>query len=305
MGKAGLAERTLIHSNMMDYVRTKKYIIKEAAEHISITERDMELQVLLYLPRLMREYGNPFPDDDAFADEIRRLKTLIRNRVNPYACWRDDPVAPLTNLHDTSFVKVPEQEARIIHERFHYLSSYRPDSVSFGLKTLSDHRLASLITLSPFDLEHVNELPYGINRSNVQVVSRVFCFDWVPMNTVSYMMGHMYRWIRFQRPDVKMLLTYINPNLAFTGSSLKASNWVFFGYENGTRYAYIDKEYTTDRELLRYHGTADSSQLQAMLRDRFEVSRVKLEPLQLYAYFTDKELYSRYSDGFQFEFERP
>jgi hypothetical protein len=102
-----------------------------------------------------------------------------------------------------------------------------------------------------------------------------------------------------------MLLTYINPNLAFTGSSLKASNWVFFGYEKGTRYAYLNKEYITDRELVRYYGTANPSLLQTELQDRFEVSRVNLDPLQLYAYFIDKGLYAEYAEGFQYEFERP
>jgi hypothetical protein len=119
------------------------------------------------------------------------------------------------------------------------------------------------------------------------------------------MMGHMYRHLRLIYPNVQLLLTYINPNLAFMGSSLKAANWVLFGYEQGTRYAYIDKEYTTDRELVRYHRTADPSQLQSMLGDRFEVTRVRLDPLQLYAYFLDKELYARYSQGFEFVFERP
>ncbi len=280
-------------------------MIREAAESISITERALELQVLLYLPRLMREYGNPFPGDHAFFDEIRRLLHLIKSRVNPYAHWQDEPETPLNNLHATRFVEIPEREARIIHESFHFLSSFRPDSRSFGLRTLDENRLASLITISPFDLEHITPLPEGVSRSNVLVVSRVFCFDWVPMNTVSYMMGHMYRHLRLIYPNVQLLLTYINPNLAFMGSSLKAANWVLFGYEQGTRYAYIDKEYTTDRELVRYHRTADPSQLQSMLGDRFEVTRVRLDPLQLYAYFLDKELYARYSQGFEFVFERP
>jgi hypothetical protein len=301
-----LAVRTPISSDMIDYVRAKGPIIKEAAESISITERDLELQVLLYLPRLMHGDERPYPDADTFANEIRRLIALIRNRVNPFATWRDDPLTPLTNPRDTNFVQVPEEEAHIIHERFHYLSSFRPNSLSFGLKTIKESRLASLVTLSPFDLGHViHALPYEVNESNVLVVSRVFCFDWVPLNTVSYMMGQIYKQVRLMRPDVKMLLTYINPNLAFTGASLKASNWVFFGYEAGTRYAYIDKEYITDRELVRHYSTANPSQLQMKLQNRFEVSRIQLDPLQLYAYFIDKKLYAQHTEGFQFEFQRP
>jgi hypothetical protein len=301
-----LAVRTPISQDMINFVRAKKDIIKSAAESISITERDLELQVLLYLPRLMNNSRSPYPDAVVFADEVTRLIALIRNRVNPYASWRDAPQTPLTNPRETQFVEVQEDEARIIHERFHYLSSFRPNSFSFGLRTLNDNRLASLVTLSPFDLEHVvHKLPDGVNEANVLVVSRVFCFDWVPLNTVSYMMGHMYKQVRLLRPEVKMLLTYINPNLAFTGSSLKASNWVLFGYEVGTRYAYIDEKYITDRELLRYYGTSNPSMLKMQLRDRFEVSRVELDPLQLYAYFIDKVLYARHGEGFEYEFLRP
>ena len=218
-----LAVRTPISSDMIDYVRAQKHIVKEAADSIFITERDLELQVLLYLPRLMHDYGRPYPDDNTFANEIRRLIELIRNRVNPYANWRSDPSTPLTHPREANFVEVPEEEVHIIHERFHYLSSYRPDSISFGLETCKEKRLASLVTLSPFDLDHVtHKLTDGVNKSNVLVVSRVFCFDWVPSNTVSYMMGQMYKQIRLIQPDVKMLLSYINPNLAFTGASLKA-----------------------------------------------------------------------------------
>jgi hypothetical protein len=101
---------------MINYVRAKRPIIKEAAESISITERDLELQVLLYLPRLMHGDERPYPDADTFANEIRRLIALIRNRVNPFATWRDDPLTPLTNPRDTNFVQVPEEEAHIIHE---------------------------------------------------------------------------------------------------------------------------------------------------------------------------------------------
>ena len=151
-------------------------------------------------------------------------------------------------------------------------------------------------------------LPDGVEPSNVLVVSRVFCFDWAPWNAVSYMMGQMYKRLRCTRPDVKMLLTYINPNLAFKAASLRASNWVLFGYEKETRYAYLDKAYITDRQLVRQYQTTDPYVLYNRLGDRFEASTlrgVQLDPLQLYAYFLDKDLYTRYSYGFEYVFRRP
>jgi hypothetical protein len=293
-------------SEMIEYVRAKQAIIIGEAQKIAINPRDLELQVLLHLPRLM--YGDSYPAPEGFTKEVERLASVMHNRVNPYEYWRTFPAMPLTNPHETSFVDIPEEVAHIIQERFHYLSSVRLNSFNFGLET-HDHRLASLLTLSPFDLEYMTPfLPEGVDVSNVLVVSRVFCFDWAPWNAVSYMMGQMYKRLRCTMPDVKMLLTYINPNLAFKAASLRASNWVMFGYEEETRYAYINNAYITDRHLEREHGTADPARLREALGKQFEASslrKVRLDPLQLYAHFLDRDLYMRYTDGFKHEFRRP
>jgi hypothetical protein len=293
-------------SEMIGYVQAKQSIIIEEAQMIAINPRDLELQVLLHLPRLM--YGDSYPAPEDFTKEVKRLASVMHNRVNPYEHWRTPPAMLLTNPHDTTFVDVSEEDARIIQERFHYLSSVRLNSFSYGLET-HDHRLASLITLSPFDLDHTkDDLPIGVKPSNVMVVSRVFCFDWAPWNAVSYMMGQMYKRLRCTKPNVKMLLTYINPNLAFKAASLRASNWVMFGYEEVTRYAYINNAYITDRHLVREYGTADPERLREILGEQFEASslhKVRLDPLQLYAHFLDRDLYMLYTDGFKHEFRRP
>jgi hypothetical protein len=66
------------------------------------------------------------------------------------------------------------------------------------------------VILSPFDLGHdTRYLSDEVDESNVLVVSRVFCFDWVPLKIVSYMMGQMYNLVRLMRPDVKWLLIVI------------------------------------------------------------------------------------------------
>lgn len=306
MNRVLLPELVRASSDMIEYVQANRLIIDAEAQKIAINPRDLELQVLLHLPRLMR--GSNPAAFEAFVEEVKRLASVMHNRVNPYADWRTPPERELTNPHETTFVEVSKKNARIIQERFHYLSSFRLNSFSFGLET-SDHRLASLITLSPFDLDYmIPDLPDGIEPSNVLVVSRVFCFDWAPWNAVSYMMGQMYKRLRYTKPDVKMLVTYINPNLAFKAASLRASNWVLFGYEEETRYAYLDKAYITDRRLVRQYKTADPYTLYKALGDRFEASSlrsVRLDPLQLYAYFLDRNLYMHHTRDFEHVFRRP
>ncbi len=306
MNRISLLEHIKASSEMIGYIQAKWSIIDEEARKIAINPRDLELQVLLHLPRLM--HGDRYSAPEDFVEEVKRLAAVMDNRVNPYEDWRTPPQIDRTNPHETAFVKVSDEVARIIQERFHYLSSFRLNSFSFGLET-GDHHLASLITLSPFDLEYmIPDLPEGIEASNVLVVSRVFCFDWAPWNAVSYMMGHMYKWLRCNKPEVKMLVTYINPNLAFKAASLRASNWVLFGYEEETRYAYLDKAYITDRRLVHQYQTANPSRLKSILEDRFEASslrRVQLDPLQLYAYFLDRDLYMHNKNDFENVFRRP
>jgi hypothetical protein len=44
-------------------------------------------------------------------------------------------------------------------------------------------------------------------------------------------------------------VTYVNPNMGFTGSSYRASGWHLLGTEPGTTYRYLDERYITDRAL--------------------------------------------------------
>jgi hypothetical protein len=70
-----------------------------------------------------------------------------------------------------------------------------------------------------------------------------------------------------------LLITYLNPNLGFTGASYKASNWHVIGIELGNRYAYLDGRYITDRRLA------------ALARDelaRVEYSQMQFRPLLIY-----------------------
>ncbi len=92
-----------------------------------------------------------------------------------------------------------------------------------------------------------------------------------------------------------MLVTYINPNLAFSGASFRAANWVPLGRETGTRYAYWDRRYITDRRV-------------EMLapRDRAAVvySTMRLRPLVLLCRLLDKRLRREHPEGFDLLVER-
>jgi hypothetical protein len=151
----------------------------------------------------------------------------------------------------------------------------------------------------------VNALPSGIRREQVMVLSRLFSFSWCPRNAMSRTLGLTFSWVRNHRPDVRMLLTYLDPNLGFRGTIYRATNWVLFGRENKKRYLYLDGDYVTDRAMIKKCGTADLQKLEAMMGSRIASSREPLRPLEVYAYFLDPKERAKYNGDTVHEFTPP
>lgn len=240
--------------------------------------------------------------------ECRRLaEKILRSRGElPYE-FRS-PAVPGVELRRTRLAEVDPQSALLIHSAYHYLGSFRGDGLHLGLYADSADefgpRLCSVVTLSPFDLAHIADaLPDGLSAEQVLVVSRVFAFDWCPRNTASYTLGRVFAWLRQRLPHVKLLLTYLNPNLGFRGTIYRATNWRLFGLEKKGRYLYLDSDYVTDRQMLRRFGTADFERLRLLLGDRIAASTASLRPLEVYAYPLDRRVAWGDAAAFANEFE--
>lgn len=298
-----LTMRTLASQAIMKFVKNNSHHVSKVAQSFGVNAQDLRLRLLLYLPRLVQDSN--FPSKQIFSTEIHRIAEHMSSLIQPYIHWAEPPSEPLRSPLSTQFSKIPEEEARIIHERFHYLASFRMHSIHLGLRAPVDDRLAALITISPCDLSQVTgQLPEEVAGAQVLVLSRVFAFDWVPQNTISHLLRHASIWVMQELPEIKMLITYVNTNLGFTGASYRASNWVLFGREWGTRYMYLDGTYITERELVRHFGTYNIIDLRNRLGSRLEYTTVELDPLLLFTYFLEKKLRTKYRIGFNHDFRR-
>jgi hypothetical protein len=161
---------------------------------------------------------------------------------------------------------------------FHYLRSFRSDSVSVA--ALYGKRIVALCSISPFDLPTVGERLPIRTQSEAAVVSRVFGFDWAPRNVVSFLLARAEH-SPAVADHVRVLVTYLNPNLGFTGASYRAANWQQIGVETGTRYAYLHGTYITDRHV---------AALSLKERSAVEYSTMPLQPLRIYGRFLDRRL---------------
>lgn len=235
--------------------------------------RPLHLQALLQLPRVADTRGFV---PSAMAESL--LGDLV-HELPSTAEWLVSNVGASPRL--LRFHNVTSERAQEVMEKFHYLRSPRTDGRLYGLST-DNGRLVALCVTSPLDVEGLRDLLSSRGRPTVsaRVLSRVFAFEGAPNNSISYMLSRVGSEER--RFGVTDLLTYVNPNMGFTGSSYRASGWDLLGIEPGTKYRYIDNRYVTDRELAPRFGRHNDEEYFRILGSRFAVSIMPLQPLQVF-----------------------
>lgn len=247
--------------------------VDSAARATDRPVRPLHLQALLQLPRVADERGFvSIPVVDALLTELAEELPVAAEWFVP-----DSPPSP-RSLH---FCEVDAARAYDVMERFHYLRSPRTDGRAYGLSTSTD-RLAALCVSSPLDVRHLCDLlvAHGRPCHLARVVSRVFAFEGAPKNCISYLLSRVTRAER--RIGVTDFVTYVNPNMGFTGSSYRASGWHLLGEEPGTTYRYLDGRYETDRRLASEFGEHDDETYRRLLGHRFAVSTMPLAPLLVF-----------------------
>ena len=90
------------------------------------------------------------------------------------------------------------------------------------------------------------------------------------------------RYLRRSMPSVDLLVTAVDLNLGFTGSSYRAANWQQWMTVKARPYLYDNGRYVTPRQLRERFGTSSLIELQAKYPGRFEQSRVRLLDSMIY-----------------------
>lgn len=237
-------------------------VARDAARRHAVPPHEVLVRLLLHLPREADTEG--MVGTRIAGSEGERVARELAVATAGYRAWQQPPSAGQPAVNELDLTTVDETTARVVLERFHYLGSFRNASEHFGgvMHDGNKERLAALLTISALDVRTIAErLPDAVEPANVVVLARAFAFDWAPRNTLSFVMARVTRALRRRSDTPRLLVTYLNPNVGFTGASYRAANWVLWGREEGTRYAYVDGRYTTDRELLSRYGSADASLL--------------------------------------------
>src|SRR5262249_15782306 len=146
----------------------------------------LRTQLLLHLPRLFATDGLPSERD--IQQEILAVSDFVEDKQRPYAQWLKPPDKPIP-LSDLEFVSLDAETARVFHECFHYVGSFRPGE-HFAFQEKASGRVVCIGSIAGFDLKHAEDriAPY-IDSGSVLVFSRFFTFRWAPKNTFIHLFG--------------------------------------------------------------------------------------------------------------------
>jgi hypothetical protein len=249
------------------------------AQERAIDPLTLRCKLLLQLPRLVT--ADALPDERAIERETLAVSDLIEESQRPYVQWLKQPERPIA-LGDLEFVPLDADTAKIYHELFHYIGSYRPGQ-HFAFRDRHCGRIVSIGSVADFDLEEAKEkIEPDVDPRSVLVFSRFFAFRWAPKNIFSHFWGKLQRQLKKER-DIELMFSFINPNVGFNGCSHKAAQWKDFARETATRYMYLDGRYQTMRFFVNNYGTSDAVELKKKLGCSFEVSTMELDPMWLLA----------------------
>lgn len=234
--------------------------------------------------RLLELASGTACDQASIRRELERLAMLVDREQLNLAVARDCS-ADLSKYH---FDLVPADLTGRLHRVCHYLGGPRADGLNLGLwPNRASEWPVCVVSFVSFDLDHIAPyLPFGISPEQVMILARQVTLGSIPENAWSYTLRRAAAWIRESRPEIRMLLTYVDPNLGFNGATYRAANWALFGTEAKGRYVFVDGEHCTNRELIRQYGTARYDDLETVLGERISRTTCALQPLNIYVFFT-------------------
>jgi hypothetical protein len=268
---------------LIDCVRASEGKVFLQAHERAIDPLVLRSRLLLHLPRLVT--AGKLPGEPAIQQEIMAVCDLLdesrRKYGREYTQSLEPPEKPIV-LSDLEFGPLDIATAKMYHESFHYIGSFRPGD-HFAFRDRSSRRVVCVGSVANFDLKHAEEkIPPHIDLGSVSVFSRFFAFRWAPKNTFSHFWGKLRRQM-IEQYDTKLMFSFINPNVGFNASSHKAAQWADFAYEESTRYMYLDGRYRTMRFFVENHGTSDPHKLEEKLGNSFKVSTMDLLPMRILA----------------------
>jgi hypothetical protein len=249
-------------------------LVSSTARRAQVEHRALAIRTLLHLPRVASKTGWV-----SRGQAKQQLRVSARRLRRDLRAAQDHVPAAEFSLCELEFEVIESKRAVPVLAALHYLRSARPGSLHFALVDPIDRHPVSLCSLSPLQWKCVAReirARFAIPSQHVLDVSRVYSVDNAPANAISSLLSRVRTYLRQNLPSIDLLITAVDPNLGFTGSSYRAANWQHWMSVKPRPYLYESGHYVSPRQLHERYGTANLGKLRAKYPGRFQQSRVKL-----------------------------
>ncbi|WP_330473781.1 Mom family adenine methylcarbamoylation protein [Terrabacter sp. C0L_2] len=130
-----------------------------------------------------------------------------------------------------SVAPVSFDSVRQVLAEAHYIG--RPGATSVRLGLYVDGSLAGVITFGTIPSNNASAICGPEMAGAVLELTRLALYDWAPCNSESWFIGAAVHWLRVNRPDVRILLSYADGEQGHVGTIYQATNWLYTGTTTG------------------------------------------------------------------------
>lgn len=255
-------------------------LVSKAARSAGVEPRTLAVLSLLQLPRVVSHDGwvTRWQVQRELSISAERLRANLR-AASGLVPFEQFP------LGDLAFDEIESSRALPVLTLLHYLRSARPDSRYFALVDPVRRLPVTLCSLSPLRWKCVgNQIhsQFATSPERIWDVSRVYSVDNAPRNSISTLLSRVRNYLRHNVSSIDLLVTAVDPNLGFTGSSYRAANWQLWMTVKARPYMYENGRYVSPRQLRERFGTSSLIELKVKYPGRFQQSRVKLIDSMIY-----------------------
>jgi hypothetical protein len=90
-----------------------------------------------------------------------------------------------------------------------------------------DTLIGVLVYGAPVGRQVINGLSPILDHGQVLELTRLWIKDGTPKNTESYCIAQSFDWLKKNRPEIKVLVSYADPEAGHLGRIYQATNWLF------------------------------------------------------------------------------
>jgi hypothetical protein len=115
--------------------------------------------------------------------------------------------------------------ARTVLEEAHYLR--KPGSTQVALGIYADNVIGGVITFGT--IATAKAICGPDHALKVLELTRLTCYEFMPKNSESWLISQAFKWLRKNRPDIHVIVSYADPSAGHNGTIYQATNWLYTG----------------------------------------------------------------------------